>query len=50
MWHSDGAELCGPCRGGLCHAAGLGVTFILDLGTAQVLEQLRVTVGTDCVA
>lgn len=49
LWYSDGAELCGPHRGGLCHAAGLGVAFVLDHDTAQVLEHLTVTVGTDCV-
>jgi hypothetical protein len=49
MWHSDGTEVCGPRKGGLCHAAGLGVTFVLDLDAAQVLEHLTVIVGTDCV-
>jgi hypothetical protein len=28
---------------------GFGVTFVLGLGTAQILERLIVTVGTDCV-
>jgi len=49
MWHSDGTELYGLCGGGLCHAAGLGVTFVPDLDTAQVLEHLTGIVGTACV-
>jgi hypothetical protein len=50
MWHSDCTELCGPCGGGHCHAAGLGVTFVPDLDTAQVWEHLTGIVGTDRVA
>jgi hypothetical protein len=36
----------------VCFAAlttGLGVMFLFDLGTVQLLEHLTVAVGTDCV-